>query len=438
MGWEFLILVWSIFFIEVFILALLKPLITDFESATLYLIAFNVIFVFISFIKYRRVVRELLFAAFVLRLLSMFWDVYARSIYLLPHSGDDSEGFLITASHISNDISLIKTDLYGGLYTKALGFLFYITEPERLLGQYINVLLGISIIIFLYKILTLLEINKKTKEISIMLLCFFPHAIIFSGILLRENIISFLVAISFYFFIKWYKYEKRFNGFLSIIFLAIASILHSGVIGILIGYIFMFMFYKQGENKLTFNRNTVLIFFLFIIASLFSYTQLNEFLFSKFNSIQEFNDLYDSVNDRIGSSAYLVGLNVDSIWKLIFFSPIKMFYFLTSPLPMDWRGLSDIISFFLDGLIYLGIIMYCSFYFNRWKKDHPLIIGVLIMLLAVVFIFGMGVANAGTAIRHRHKIYPIIIIMFALVNHSKKSRVQSKIKKKSGKSVIDI
>ncbi|MFJ7680010.1 hypothetical protein ACIQXQ_18415 [Peribacillus sp. NPDC097198] len=434
-----MVLVWAIFFIEVFVLTLLKPLITDFESATLYLIAFNVIFVFISFIKYRKGIRELLFAAFVLRLLTMFWDVYARNIYLLPHSGNDSEGFLISASHISNDLSLLKTDMYGGLYTKALGVLFYITEPERLLGQYINVLLGVSIIVFLYKILSLLEINKKTKELSITLLCFFPQAIIFSGILLRENIISFLVVISFYFFIKWYKYGKKFNGPLSIIFLAIASIFHSGVIGILVGYIFMFMFSKQGENKLTFNRNTIVIFFLFTFASLFSYTQLNEFLFSKFNSIQEVNDLYDSVNDRIGSSTYLVGLNVDSIWKLIFFSPIKMFYFLTSPLPMDWRGLSDIISFFLDGLIYLGIMMYCAFHINKWKKGHPLIIGVLVMLLAVVFIFGMGVANAGTAIRHRHKIYPIIIIIFALVNHSKKSRLQSKeIKEKGEKSVIDI
>ena len=94
----------------------------------------------------------------------MFWDVYARDIFVFPSSGADSEGFLLSATRIANDLGLIKSSIYGGVYSKILGGLFYITSTERLLGQYINVLLGITIIVIIYNILTILGINEKVKK----------------------------------------------------------------------------------------------------------------------------------------------------------------------------------------------------------------------------------------------------------------------------------
>ena len=37
-------------------------------------------------------------------------------------------------------------------------------------------------------------------------------------------------------------------------------------------------------------------------------------------------------------------------------------------------------------------------------------------LLAVVLIFGIAVSNAGTAMRHRNKIMPLLLVYYAMLN----------------------
>lgn len=123
-----------------------------------------------------------------------------------------------------------------------------------------------------------------------------------------------------------------------------------------------------------------------------------------------------------------MGLKIDTWWKMILFSPIKMFYFLVSPLPMDWRDIRDIITFFIDGIIYFYLTVYSFHNLRKVKTQKPLLIGIAIILLVSIFIFGVGVTNTGTAMRHRHKIFPIIVTFYAIVVDSKKNDKRSSIK----------
>ncbi len=412
---------WLGLFVEIITFSLIKPFISDFEVAAFLLIGINLLFVVIGISKYGKRMSGLFYSAFIIRMLAMFWDIYFRSIFTFPGSGADSEGYLLAASRIASDISIIKSNIYGGFYSKILGVLFYITAPERLLGQYVNVLLGLTIIIITYKTLTLLDINERAKKLSTFLICFFPNAIIHSGILLRENFIAFFVVVSFYFFIKWFKYGLNEYIFYSITFILLASIFHSGVIGIIVGYAFMYMFYKHKTNEFKFNKKTIFIFIFFLIISYFVYVNYSDVFMAKFKIVEEMEDVYNVANSRRGGSAYLMGLKIDSWWKMILFSPIKMFYFLTSPLPMDWRGLNDIIAFFIDSIVYLFLFYFFLRNFKKCKTKKPLIVGIAIMLLVPIFVFGVGVTNAGTAMRHRHKIFPIIIVLFAMVYDVKMS-----------------
>lgn len=418
-----MIFAWIGFLISILVLSLLKPLIYDFEVVVMIIISINIpLVVFAISSEFKKGLRELILFAYFIRIATMLWDIYAKKIYMLPHSGRDTEGFFKSAELISNNITLINEPIYGGVYSKFLGVLFYISHSERLLGQYINVLLGITIIIIIYKILRLLKINNKVLNISILLIAFFPHAIIFSGILLRENIICMFVVTSLYFFVKWYINGYIKNFFLSLLCIVAASIFHSGTIVISIGYLFMFMFFKHKKNKFVFDIKSILFFlsFIFITWTLFVFTHVDDFIFYKFDKVNEINDLYDVASSRAGGSAYLNGLTINSLWELIAYAPIYMFYFLTSPLPMNWRGLNDILSFFMDGLIYFMLISYSLLNLNRINiKEKPIIFGILIMLLITVFVFGIGVQNAGTALRHRHKLLPIFIMFFAIIADSK-------------------
>ncbi|HLR36374.1 MAG TPA: hypothetical protein VK071_13730 [Tissierellales bacterium] len=43
----------------------------------------------------------------------MFWDIYARHIFILPSSGNDTEGFYRSAIFVANNIGLIGEKIYG-------------------------------------------------------------------------------------------------------------------------------------------------------------------------------------------------------------------------------------------------------------------------------------------------------------------------------------
>lgn len=413
--------VWIGLITEIFIYSIIKPFIVNSEIASICFIGINFLIFIICIVNYKKGFRELFYSAYSIRLLAMFWDVYFRHIYILPHSGKDSEGFLHSAFMVANDISLLKANIYGDMYSKFLGILFYLTSFERLIGQYINVLLGITIVVIVYKILCLLAVNEKTVIKVVALASFFPHGIIFSAILLRENLISFFVILSFFYFARWYKGNSVVNIIMSLLSIAAASLFHSGIIGVLSGYGFMYMFYKPDKNKLFFSKKSIMYFIIFVIIFFLLFNQLSHMFLGKFDKIQGANDIINTANSRLGGGAYLTHLKTESTWQLFLFSPIMMFYFLTSPLPLDWRGLNDVISFVLDGFIYFILMGYCIANTKKCINKNPILFSLLIILFFVIFTFGIGVHNSGTALRHRHKIFYLILVFFGLTIDYKKT-----------------
>lgn len=359
--------------------------------------------------------RIILVAAYFIRILAMFWDIYARNIFTLVGSGGDSEGFYRSAVSVSKNLGLLTQYVYGDFYTKILGVISYISFPERILLQYINVVLGLGIIIMMYKIMVYLKMNKKTVSIALIIISFFPISIIHSAILLRENVISFFAIVSLYYFIKWFNNGLTFNIMISFITLFIASSFHSGIIGLAIGYIFAILFYNHKSKKFSFRLKTVLLFGIIIILSVIVFTRYKEVFFYKFADVNEIDDVLKIANGGRGGGQYLKSLNIDNPLKLLLFSPIKMFYFLGSPLPMNWRGIGDVVALATDGIFYLYFIIYSFKKTIKNSINDPLIISIFIMLLGVIFLFGVSLANSGTAMRHRNKIIPIIIIFYSMV-----------------------
>ena len=186
----------------------------------------------------------------------------------------------------------------------------------------------------------------------------------------------------------------------------------------------MYMFYQHRIDRLKFNKKTISIFIFFIIIFAAIFVNYRDAFMAKFNEIKGLEDMYEVVNSRRGGSAYLMGLEINSWWKIILFSPVCMFYFLISPLPMYWRGIEDIIAFLMDGIIYFYLVTYSILNLRKSKINKRLLIDILIMVLSFIFVFGIGVKNAGTAMRHRHKILPIIIVLYTITKDSKKKNKQ--------------
>ena len=362
------------------------------------------------------------FGAFLARLAVMLWDLYAKHIFILPNTGHDAVAFYGSALAIAQNLDLLNESIRGEYFAKYNGLLFHWIGPQQMFGHYINVLLGLSVVFIIYEMMMMLELKPRVVKLVVFLAAFFPASVLMSALFLREIVVAFFVVCSLYFFVRWFKAGLNIDIFLTLSMLGLASIFHSGVIGIFIGYAFIFLFYIRGMNKYGFNSKTIYVFLLltivvFLVAIPFNYLFLSQFL----GSDDEIADIYETAERRRGGSVYLTDMTIDNPFQLIIYSPIRAIYFLTAPLPMDWRNFTDMFTFLSDSVLYLGTIIYFIMNRRNLKDKKVLITGLVLALTSVSLIFGIGVYNAGTAMRHRQKIVPIFLILLALIMDSKHS-----------------
>lgn len=418
-----MIIPWLFLIIEILLFFVIKPFISNQDLYATIIILFHIPILLIVLSKLlTKKTFYILFLGFFLRLTLIYWDVYAKDIFSIPHSGGDSIGFYNSGIKISQDLSLLSEGIYGGLYSKIIGVILFIGPTSPLVLQYINTLLIISTIIIVYKIMSQIKIDYKVKNILFIIIVFFPSSLIFSTILLREAVITYFVTLSFYFFLQWLLKGKKKNVLTSILMILIATSFHSGVISIIFGYFFMLLFYKPQSKKYQFSFQTIIIFCVIFMSYIYiAITPIEDIpLLSKFEVLEEENGLFNVASSGRGGSAYLLSLEISNPIQLIIYAPIKMLYFLISPVPIDWRGISDMGTFFYDGLVYGILFLYPVFNYRKMIKGDPLTIAIFIILISSIFVFGISLNNSGTAMRHRHKIFYLIIIMFSLSLKNKK------------------
>lgn len=398
-------------------------LINDYFSVHIYLtVSFigisSILLLFVLLKNYYKFA-VLIFLSFTVRVGLMLVDLYAGDLFTVPHSGDDTENFYATGLKVANDMTMLGESIYGGTYSHLLGILFSVYGDDRLFAQYLNILIAVTAIVIVIQIFRMLKVPLKIQIILAAVMAFFPHSLIFSAILLRESIISLIVVCSLYFFIKWYKFKGNHNISFSIILVVVGGMFHTGVIGILIGYIFALIFYRHDSGKLKLTLKSVLPFALLAAGGLYLLMFPEIFstlpLFNKFEQeLSNNKNIYDVFNTERGESAYLTNLEINNFLEMIIFAPLKILYFIGSPMPWTLRNLSDLISFFLDSVFYL----FAAFVFiKNWYllKKNPLLLIILISLVSGWLIFGLGISNAGTALRHRFKLFYLIIIALGLI-----------------------
>lgn len=355
-----------------------------------------------------------IFISFITRLLLLLVDLYRADQFTVPHSGDDTEHFYQTGIMISEDLSMLSESVYGGVYSHMLGLLFNIYGDDRLFFQYLNILIAITAILIVIKIFRMLEVPHHVQMVLVPVMAFFPHSLIFSSILLRESIISLLVVMSLYCFIRWFRKRERFSAFLSVLLVLLAASFHSAIIGILLGYLFGFIFYRHDQKAFRFSVESVVPFGIFALVMtyvlVFPSIVSGLPIFNKVDQVLNNNDtLYEAFTSSRGDTAYLSGLEVNNLFQVVLLAPIKIIYFIASPMPWSVRNVNDLISFFLDGMFYLFSVAVFVRHIDAIRK-HPILGILLLSIVAGWLIFGLGISNAGTALRHRFKFFYIVIV----------------------------
>lgn len=430
-----MIIIWLVTLFYVIVGFLFQHYIADTYYLTFSFIIFTVIVLFfVLLINYTKFF-VIIYTSFIVRVVMMLID-RREGESIIPHSGEDSENFYATGIEVSNNLPMLNEDIYGGFYSKFLGLLFYMYGDDRLFAQFLNIIIIMTAILIVIHIFRMLDISIEIQFFLVMLMSFFPHSLIFGSILVRESIISFMVVLSLYFFIRWFKKRERSSALFSVIFIMLGASFHTAVIGILIGYLFGFIFYKHASERFEFSVESLVPFGLFAVIMtyilVFPDTVSGLPMFNKVDQV--FNEdagLYETVSSARGGSAYLEGLEVNNLFQMLLYSPIKLIYFISSPMPWNISNLNDLIAFVLDGIFYLFVLV--TFIRNvHIIRERPVVGILLISILVGWFIFGLAINNAGTALRHRFKFFYMIVVVLGVIWNQRKiikDTVSDKVKK---------
>ena len=203
-------------------------------SVSILLLTINSIILFVYIVRryrdYDIIVSYVMVISLLLKVALLLWDYYGTSIFILPNSHLDSEGFhngaILFAKHQSTRVEN---------YSYVIGCLYRLFGVQRITAQFSNVILSFVGIDLLERMLVLLEIDDNARKITLFFAALLPNYLIISAILIRECLISVILCISLYMFVKWWKHGGAFNCIISLIVPLAASYFHSGAIALTIG-----------------------------------------------------------------------------------------------------------------------------------------------------------------------------------------------------------
>ncbi len=370
----------------------------------------------------------------------LFWGAFlikvAYALYRFPINstadpslGGDAGGFWRTAlQYYDGNFSRVYTP-----FPYVLNFEFHIFGKNVLCCCVTNIVLSMLMVFLVIKIMNKLEIYGTGRFWAEAVSAFLVWGILVSSSIWREAIYFAFITWSFAQYIG-FVYSKRYgNLFAAILLMIPVLILHVGYFPIVAVYLFdLFRREKVKNNKDFFYRFLIVIAFLiFIVAASRVNNVGNTYISAGFRFVDRLSGGESSgVYLEEAGSRYLTGLRITSLPTLVLYSPIRLFYYLFSPLPTNWRGITDILSFLLDSVVHIAFFALSFKGLKLSKTDssfesinHMRIIKAgLWAVILCGFVFGLGTTTAGTAIRHRDVMIGVESILIGVSMYLLKCR----------------
>jgi hypothetical protein len=375
------------------------------------------IFIFVWTIKYRYL-RNLLLIAFLLRATCALFDYY--DLIILPDSRNDASNFELKAIEFSKNYGLlIIFDLFkyssaDSIISKIISIFYTIFGLSKLMAQSISVALGTASVYLVYYLCLMIWDSRSAKKAA-WATALFPTLILYSSLILREVYIVFFLLVGLIGIVKFIK-KKNITSLLQILasFYILKFFHGPAAIGA-----FVFLFYlilnliKKVFNKLYYLRINLSSVFVIVTLSI-PLVMLSTghieiyYLPSLFDFIAI---IYKSNLGMVDIASYPSWLIIDNNYELLTKGIIKSFYFLYSPFIWDIKTPYHLIGL-LDGTLYLILTFYII---KNWHTiwTNPITRIIVLILIAYIIVYGLGVGNFGTAIRHRSKFTVLLIILAA-------------------------
>lgn len=357
----------------------------------------------------------------------IFWSSYLVQIvvFLFKVIGQD----LVSPSLSLDALGFWKVAVqyFNGDYHLRYTFFPYILNAEfHIFGiNYACCILTNILFVMVMRICVFAFMNKSNvkgnlRVILSLVTCFMPYQFILSNSILREPLYISFFALAFLLFCLHISAGKQWLLYLSVLLTLPILICHIGYFPVPLCF-FLYSIKNRGvKNKrqwlLLFIQIVALLFLILVVLRFDSTTYISGYgetsIESLLNRIAGNNR---SEGTELAGSLYLKNLRITNWYQIIYYLPLKLLYFTFSPMPLDWRGIMDVLAFLGDSCVH--IVLLCGIGYRikkQYKTSNSSIIvkcGFWCCILSFV-VFALGTSTAGTAIRHRDAMIAIELMTY--------------------------
>ena len=363
-------------------------------------------------------------AACVIMLIIRHGISIINAYYTTVYGADvDAAGFHILAQEIANSSQPSWLAQFGEFEAGAKAYRQFLAFTYMILGDSLLVGQGLSIIAYVLSNITLLKLIdafglSKHRVALIILYGILPPSILFTSSTMREAYQMLFFLSSIYWTIK-FKRHQSLSSFLILTAAAIGlGLLHNGLVIYAIFLAGYNLFWGLGISFKYINpRQLVLMAVsIFVIPSLiFAWFTLAGSMGGASRALvsgdaANYAGTYRERREE-GRANYDVKLDTSSPIGFATASPLVFLYYMLAPFPWQVRGGLDayaILEVYLRlFLIYFAVVAWRQSTGARRDQYQY----ALIVFLSLEFMWSLGTANWGTAIRHHLVAYGILVVI---------------------------
>ena len=361
---------------------------------------------------------RILFIALILRIVVMLIGHYLVD---LPSSTADARSFERYAWSLAQSGFFNVMNNYTGPDAKFISWLIAIPYSlfgrSVLMAQSISLIFGMSSIYLGWKTAKIIWDVQIANKVA-WAIALFPSLILYSVLVLREVYISFFLLVALYGVVSWIKNNDFksliliFLGFFAATFFHGAMLVGALTFLTIIGVMSFISFLKL-LFKYRIKMKNLMVFLIFVIlSSIYLSGKITVTYLDSFESVSKIDNLLlKTDNSTRGEATYPEWTKVHSFNELFYKGPIRSLYFVFSPFPWDVKKPYHLIGL-LDAFLYMYLV-FLIFQNRKIILKDPALRVLLIILLSYLIVFGVGVGNFGTGIRHRTKFTIIFILLAA-------------------------
>lgn len=382
------------------------------------------------------VVSRIIYVALFVRILFILIGHY---IIPLPDSTKDAAGLEELAWSYGQNGFDSAIRLFPGInsffFSWSLGVLYSLFGRSILLAQSIGLFFGVISVFLAWFISEKIWDSQTAIKVG-WIVALFPSLVLYSVLPLREVYQGFFLLVAFIGIFYWVKQDSNKYVLLATAGFIGATFFHGALIlgGILFLLIVFLINVKKMFNSIINSRLNIEAFLITILAVIIlQFFFLNKIYIPKIGYFKDLNlgfVLSELSARMVGDASYGEWANINSLSELIYKVPIRVLYFLFSPFPWHVTKPAHIIGM-IDGLLYV-MIFYLIFRNIKiiWKDSFLRI--TLMILIMYLILFGLGVGNFGSGLRHRSKfVFEMILLIGPLIptlifkKKNKKSKIKS-------------